>query len=101
MDGLRNIYSNSTQFVERYYFPKNTREILLIGLYVAVTFYLTDYFMNYRLFKWIYMGTILILLASWYSSTESSSGNSSGTERSRGNSSGPESKKGMFILGSR
>lgn len=62
----------------------------MIGAYLAVTFYITDYFMNYRLFKWIYLGTIVILLASWYNV----SGNVSGS-RSQGQ------EKGMFILGSR
>ncbi len=74
----------------------------MIGAYLAVTFYITDYFMNYRLFKWIYLGTIVILLASWYSYSDSNSGNVSGNVS--GNISGSRSQgqeKGMFILGSR
>lgn len=66
MEGIQNLYENSTQFIQRYYSPKNTDEFIKIGVYLLVTFYLTDYFMNFRLFKWIYLGTIIILLASWY-----------------------------------
>lgn len=74
MDGIQNIYREGTDFVSRYYLPKNTKEIISIGLYFLVTFYLTDYFLNYRLFKWIYLGTIVILVASWYRGSTPRSG---------------------------
>lgn len=66
MDGIHNIYREGKSFATRYYLPTNTKEFVSIGLYVAITFYLTDYFLNFRLFKWIYFGTALILIASWY-----------------------------------
>ena len=66
MDGIQNVYREGTSFVQRYYVPTNTKELLLILAYFAVTFYLTDYFINFRLFKWIYLGTAIILVASWY-----------------------------------
>lgn len=66
MDGIQNVYQEGTSFLTRYYLPTNTKEFFLIGLYLIITFYLTDYFLNFRLFKWIYLGTIVILIASWY-----------------------------------
>ena len=66
MDGVHNVYREGRGFVSRHYYPKNTKEIVSIGLYLLITFYLTDYFLNFRLFKWIYLGTIVILIASWY-----------------------------------
>lgn len=66
MDGVHNVYREGRGFVSRHYLPKNTKEIVSIGLYFLITFYLTDYFLNFRLFKWIYLGTIVILIASWY-----------------------------------
>lgn len=69
MDGIENVYREGTGFISRYYLPKNAKEIIWIGLYLLITFYLTDYFLNFRLFKWIYVGTLLILVASWYRGT--------------------------------
>jgi hypothetical protein len=66
MDGIHNVYREGTSFVTRYYLPKNTMELIMIAAYFAITFYVTDYFINFRLFKWIYMGTAIILVASWY-----------------------------------
>lgn len=66
MDGLQNVYHGGTDFVVRNYIPQSAMDALLIGISFTITFLITNHFLRYRAFKWLYVGAMLILVASWY-----------------------------------
>jgi hypothetical protein len=66
MDGIQNVYQGGSDFVVRNYLPQSTTDAILIGASFTITFFITNYFLRYRVFKWFYIGAMLILVSSWY-----------------------------------
>jgi hypothetical protein len=66
MNGIHNVYQGGSDFVVRNYLPQSTTDAILIGASFTITFFITNYFLRYRVFKWFYIGAMLILVASWY-----------------------------------
>lgn len=66
MDGIKNVYTHGREYVKQTYYPTSLRHFVYITIYFIITFYITDYFLNFKLIKWIYVGTIIVIIASLY-----------------------------------
>lgn len=62
MDGVERVYETGVTYAKDRYYPTSFRHLIYIAIYIAVTFYVTDFFMNFRLFRWIYLGTLAVIL---------------------------------------
>lgn len=66
MDGIKNVYTRGKEYVRDTYYPTSLRHFIYIAIYFVLTFYITDYFLNFKLIRWIYVGTIIVIIASLY-----------------------------------
>jgi len=66
MDGIQNVYQKGKEYVLEMYYPTSLRHFIYIAIYFIITFYITDYFLNFKLIRWIYVGTIIVIIASLY-----------------------------------
>jgi|688.fasta_scaffold1143064_2 hypothetical protein len=47
-------------------YPFTFKHIIYLIIVTAVTTYILDYFLKFKLLKWIYVGTIIVTVASLY-----------------------------------
>jgi hypothetical protein len=66
MDGIKNVTEYGKGFVAYHLFPMTTGHVLFILIYTVVSIYLYKYLFQYNLFKWMYLGSIIILIGSIY-----------------------------------
>ena len=66
MDGIKNVYTRGKEYAIKMYYPTSLRHFVYIAIYFIVTFYITDYFLNFKLIRWIYVGTLIVIIASLY-----------------------------------
>lgn len=53
-------------YIKRKLYPFTFRHILYLILFTAVTTYIVDYILQFRLLKWIYFGTLSVIVATLY-----------------------------------
>jgi hypothetical protein len=66
MEGIHNVYSTGIQYSKEKYYPTDFKQFIYIIIYLLVTYYLTNYFLNFKLIKWIYIGTLLVGIATLF-----------------------------------
>ena len=66
MDGIENVYIRSKEYAMKTYYPTSLRHFIYIAIYFVLTFYITDYFLNFKLIRWIYVGTLIVIIASLF-----------------------------------
>lgn len=62
MDGVERIYSAGTSYARHMYDPRGRSSPLIWLLVMTITFLLVDYLIGFRLFRWIYVGTVSVIL---------------------------------------
>lgn len=59
------IIGNSTYYIKNYVeqqiYPFTVKHILYFIIVTAVTYYITEYFIRFKLLKWIYFGTLIVI----------------------------------------
>lgn len=88
MEGLQRVYDRAQKYIQDRYIPTTKEDIFPIVLFIAATVAITGYFMRYTLFRWLYIGSAIILVASWYK-----------IDQKENPIKGEDPMKGMFILG--
>jgi hypothetical protein len=66
MDGIQRVTDYGKGFVTHYYYPSTTGHLLFIIIYTIFSLYFYKYLFQYPLFKWIYLGSIIIVIGSVY-----------------------------------
>jgi hypothetical protein len=66
MEGINHVAEYSKGFITYYLYPITTGHLLFIVLYTIFSIYFYKYIFQYNLFKWIYLGSIIILIGSIY-----------------------------------
>jgi len=49
-------------------YPFSFNHFIYFVLFTIVTTYITDYFLKYKLFKWIYFATVFVIIVTIYNS---------------------------------
>jgi hypothetical protein len=66
MEGVHNVYQKSIDLAKEKYYPTSIRHFIYIIIYLLITYYISDYFLNFKLIRWIYVGTIIVAIATLY-----------------------------------
>jgi hypothetical protein len=67
MEGVQRVYTTGVRYVKRRYIPNPSLSILYIVLYTAFVFLLTEYLMRGVITRWLYVGTIIMIVSMIYS----------------------------------
>jgi len=66
MDGIQRITDYGKGFVTYHLYPITTGHMLFIVIYTIFSIYFYDYVFKYPLFKWMYLGSIIIFIGTIY-----------------------------------
>ena len=66
MEGIHHITEYSKGFITYQLHPITTGHVLFIIAYSIFSIYFYKYLFQYSLFKWMYLGSIIILISSIY-----------------------------------
>jgi hypothetical protein len=66
MDGIQHVAEYGKGFLTYQLHPITTGHLLFIAIYTIFSIYFYKYIFQYNLFKWIYLGCIVILISSIY-----------------------------------
>ena len=69
MDGIKHVADYGKGFVTYYLYPATTGQLVFIVVYTIFSMYFYNYLFRYPLFKWMYLGSIVILIGSIYGET--------------------------------
>lgn len=63
---MDNIINAALEYVQENIYPLTFRHLVYIGILTWISSHITSYFLNFRLVKWIYIGTIIVIIANIY-----------------------------------
>lgn len=63
---MESTWEKGKKYVRERIYPFTFQHILYLILFTIITTYITDHFLKFRLFKWIYYGTIIVVAANLY-----------------------------------
>jgi hypothetical protein len=66
MDGIHRVKDYGIGFVHYHAHPFTALHLSFLLVYTIVTFFLYDYLFKYQLFKWMYIGSIVIVIGTIY-----------------------------------
>lgn len=66
MEGVYNVYQTGVHYAKEKYYPTTIKHFIYIIIYLLITYYITDYFLNFKLIRWIYVGTLVVAIATLY-----------------------------------
>jgi MFS-type transporter involved in bile tolerance (Atg22 family) len=66
MDGITHVTEYGKGFISYYLYPVTAGHLLFILIYTVFSIYFYKYIFQYNLFKWIYLGSIIIFISSIY-----------------------------------
>ena len=66
MDGIHRVKDYGIGFVHYHAHPFTALHLSFLLAYTIVTFFLYDYLFRYQLFKWMYIGSIIIVIGTIY-----------------------------------
>jgi hypothetical protein len=66
MDGIHRVKDYGIGFVHYHAHPFTVLHLSFLLAYMVVTFFLYDYLFQYQLFKWMYIGSIIIVIGTIY-----------------------------------
>ena len=73
MEGIQRVYETALRYVKGRYVPDKGASLVVsivsIILYTAVVFLLTEWLMRGKLTRWLYLGSILMIISMVYSGT--------------------------------
>ncbi len=58
------------EYIQEKIYPITFKHIVYLGIITWISSHITGYFLHFRLLKWIYIGTIIVLLANLYTQGE-------------------------------
>jgi hypothetical protein len=78
MEGINHVAEYGKGFITYYLHPITTGHLLFILIYTIFSIYFYDYLFHYNLFKWIYLGSIIIFIGTIYGDSNNTSLRNSG-----------------------
>lgn len=66
MDGIHRVKDYGIGFIHYHAHPFTVLHLSFLLAYTIVTFFLYDYLFQYKLFKWMYLGSIIIVIGAIY-----------------------------------
>lgn len=63
MEGVQRVYTTGIQYTKKQYLPRSWGSLLSILLYTIVGFYITEYLVKGQLTRWLYLGSVVMILA--------------------------------------
>ena len=66
MEGVHRVYNTSLNYTKKRYVPSTWDSVPYILLYTVVVFYITEFLMRGRITRWLYLGTIAMVIAWMY-----------------------------------
>ena len=67
MEGVHRVYYTGFRYAKKKYVPNTFGSILYILLYTALVFLLTEYIMRGVIGRWLYIGSIIMVISMVYS----------------------------------
>jgi hypothetical protein len=67
MEGVQRVYDTGFRYVKRTYLPNTVGSVLYILLYTVVVFVLTEYLMRGVVTRWLYVGSMVMVVSMVYS----------------------------------
>ena len=61
---MENVIETGKKYVRERIYPLTLTHLIYLALLFVVTTYISNYFLRFRLIKWIYYGTLIVLFAS-------------------------------------
>jgi len=69
MEGVQRVYHTGYQYAKARYAPNTVASIISIIVYTALVFYLTEFLLQGYLTRWLYLGTLVMVVSMVYSGT--------------------------------
>lgn len=66
MDGILHVWRSLKYDIEKKLYPFTIIHIISFIIITAITMYITDFFIQYTLIRWIYFTTIIVIVANIY-----------------------------------
>ena len=63
---MDNIWDAGLETIRARLYPFTFKHLIYVIIFTVVTSYIADFFFQFRLLKWIYMGTICVIAANLY-----------------------------------
>jgi hypothetical protein len=60
------LLQDTKNYLEEQLYPFTITHLIIFTIITVIGYYLTDYLMHFRLLKWIYIGTLIVLIANLY-----------------------------------
>ena len=66
MEGIQRVYVSGVNYAKQRYVPDTFASIIYIVLYTVVVFYITEFLLRGKVTRWLYMGSIVMIVAMIY-----------------------------------
>lgn len=63
---MDHLWYKSINSIQQFIYPFTFEHILYIIVGFIISTYISDYFLQFKLLKWIYIGTLIVLIANLY-----------------------------------
>jgi vacuolar-type H+-ATPase subunit I/STV1 len=60
------VFNTGVEYVRKQLYPFTISHLIYFMIITGITTYIIDYFLKYRLIRWIYIGTMIVIIASLY-----------------------------------
>lgn len=67
MEGIRRVYDTGFQYAKKKYVPNTVFSVFYIVLYTLFVFILTEYLMRGQVTRWLYIGSVVMIVSMVYS----------------------------------
>ena len=67
MEGIQRVYDTSFQYTKKTYVPTTAFSLVSIVLYTLCVFILTEYLMRGQITRWLYVGSVIMVISMVYS----------------------------------
>lgn len=67
MEGIQRIYDTGIGYAKRRYLPNTIGSVLYLLLYTVTVFALTEYLMRGIITRWLYIGSVIMVVSMIYS----------------------------------
>lgn len=71
---MENIWAWSIDYVKNKIYPFTLTHIIYVIITSAVLYYITEYFLRFRLIRWVYFGTLAVIAATLFNNGEPKEG---------------------------
>ncbi len=60
------MFQEVKNYLEEQLHPFTITHLITFTVFTAITYYITEYIIKFKLLKWIYIGTLIVLIANLY-----------------------------------